>query len=287
MAANPKQNPKEVLERVLAKTTDLASLPQVIFRITEMAGSIETSAAELEKVITVDPGFTTKLLARVNSASYALPKEVTSIRDAVAFIGLKGVRQLAMTVGVFDMFLGKTDEASLRRRAWWRHSVDTAVVAKMIANTYGGDGEEAYTCGLLHAIGRTALEKFDPESYAKIAAIEEKGVLAWQGEQVVFGVDHMMINQALGEKWGLPSTIVYALDYVSHADETEPGAKTRAAVALGEKIAALALSGAKSDDIEAHHLHTWAMKILNIPNEHAENLFVKGQEEVAKAAKMA
>lgn len=286
MAANPQFTPEEVIQQVLDRTTDIAALPQVVFKITEMSASLDTSAATLERTITVDPGFTTKLLAKVNSAAYALPKKLTSIKEAVAFIGLRGVRELALTIGVFDMFLGKTDEESLRRRAWWRHSIDTAVVARLVANSTGADGEEAYTAGLLHAIGKTALDRFDPASYAKVMALMEKGVVDWQAEQVVFGADHLKMSQALGNKWGLPAQIVNALDYVSEPESGMVGAETRAAVAIGEKISRMVLKGMSSSDMEAHHLPDWATQLLKIESGHTENLFRKGQEEIAKAASL-
>ncbi len=286
MAADPKLTTEQVIQDILDRTTDIAALPQVVFKITEMASSIDTSAGTLERTITVDPGFSTKLLAKVNSAAYSLPKQVTSIKEAVAYIGLRGVRELALTIGVFDMFLGKTDEESLRRRSWWRHSIDTAVVSRMIANTYNADGEEAYTAGLLHAIGKTALDRYDPASYAKVMQLSEMNVPAWQAEQVVFGTDHLQLNQALALKWGLPDAIVNALDYVSPVESDLDGGKTRAAVAIGEKISSLLVKGTSVSDIEAHHLPDWAMEILKISADQTENLFRKGQEEIAKAASL-
>lgn len=286
MAALQIGHSQDPIGRILAKTKDLAALPQVVFKITEMAGSVDSSAAALEKVIIVDPGFAAKVLMRANSAHYALPKKLTSIREAVTFIGLKAVRELAMNVGVFDMFLGKTDKESLRRRAWWRHSVDTAVTAAMVAEIGGGDPDEAYAAGLLHFIGKTVMDRFDPESYEKVVLLVDRGVPDWKAETAVFGCDHGKMATALAEKWGFPERLASSLDYLRKPQPGSDAAKTRAAVAIGHKIAKMVVSGARKEDIEAHHLPEWAMETLNIMPDKADYLFEKGQVEIARAAKM-
>ncbi|HXH59835.1 MAG TPA: HDOD domain-containing protein, partial [Fimbriimonadaceae bacterium] len=127
MSALPAGQGNEAVEIVLASTKEVAVLPQVVYKIMEMTSSTDSSAAMLERAIIIDPGFSTKILTQANSAYYALPRKVTSIKEAVAFLGFRAVRQLAMAVGVFDLFLGKTDAESIRRRGWWRHSLDTAL----------------------------------------------------------------------------------------------------------------------------------------------------------------
>lgn len=279
-------DPSEILAKILAKTKDLAALPQVVFKITEMAGSTDNSASALEKVIIVDPGFSAKVLSRANSAHYALPKKVTSIKEAVTYIGMKAVRELAMNVGVFDMFIGKTDKDSLRKRAWWRQSVDTAVVASMLGDSCGMDTGECYSAGLLHCIGKTTLDRYDTSSYEKVVLLTERGVADWQAEMAVFGVDHSMVATAVAHKWGFPEALSSSLDYLRPPGSDCLSPKTRAAVAIGHKISKLVVAGASRDDVEAHHLPEWAMEILEILPDKANTLYEKGQMEIAKAASL-
>src|SRR5687768_7393250 len=157
------------LERILTRVNEMPVLPHVVFKVMEISGSSESPGHELEKAIVVDPGFSSKLLSLANSAYYGLPRKVTSVREAITFLGFKSIRQLAMTVGVFDMFIGKNDRDSLRRRRWWRHSVDTAVCCKWLAaETRKMPQDEAYTSGLLHYIGKTLLDRFGDGPYEKV-----------------------------------------------------------------------------------------------------------------------
>ena len=132
MSALPVAN-DERLNDILRKVNDLAVLPHVVFKVLEISGSSEAPASHMERAIVVDPGFSAKVLSLANSAGMGLPRKVNSIREAIAFLGFRQMRSLAMTVGVFDLFVGKTDKESLRRRAWWRHSIDTAVCCRWLA----------------------------------------------------------------------------------------------------------------------------------------------------------
>ena len=115
----PAHDPQR-LEAILERVNEIAVLPHVVYKVLELSGSDDTSAIEIERSIQVDPGFSSRVLTLANSAYFGLPKKVSSIKDAIMFCGLKSVRELAMTVGIYDMFMGKQDKASLRRRGWWR-----------------------------------------------------------------------------------------------------------------------------------------------------------------------
>lgn len=212
---------------VLEHVADIAVLPQVVYKIIELTGSDESSAALMEREILIDPGFSAKLLRQANSAYYALPRKVTSIREAVMFLGFTSVRQLAMSVGVFDLFVGKTDRESLRRRKWWRHSLNTAVVARQLAPQFGFDAEPAYTAGLLHLIGKTLLDRFDSALYEKVELVIEKGAPDLLAERAVYGCDHVLLGYEASLHWGFPDILASAMRYATPPDDGMPPIEAR------------------------------------------------------------
>ena len=133
MSAPFLSEPNRSIDKLIQRIDEIAVLPHVVYKVLEQSASTDTAASELERTIVVDPGFSTRLLTLANSAFYGLPKKVTSIRDAVTFLGYKQIRQLAMTVGFFDMFVGKNDRESLRRRAGLRLSIDTVICCRLLA----------------------------------------------------------------------------------------------------------------------------------------------------------
>lgn len=261
------------LAALLERVDGLAVLPHVVFKVLEISGSAESPAAEMERAIVVDPGFSSKVLVLANSAAFGLPKKVVSIREAVMFLGFRTVRNLAMTVGTFDMFVGKNDRESLRRRAWWRHSVDTAVACRYIAKRVRiGEGDEAYTCGLLHLIGKTLLDRTGGKDYDLVMKLSSMGATDRQAERAVYGCDHIDVAVGACKKWGLPPSLIAGLRYHEASAPDAPYAQIRACTALGTSLAAWARSGA-----EGVELPKWALAALK----------VTGEEEFSQATKTA
>jgi len=260
---------------ILNGSKDLAALPQVVFKVMEITGNDTGSAAELERVIVVDPGFSAKLLMIANSAQFALPRKVNSIKEAVMYIGVRQVRQTAMAVGVFDMFLGKTDAESRRRRVWWRHSVDTGTAARSLAEQFGWcDPNMAYTAGLLHWCGKTVLDKSNPGEYEKVLMVVDRGATVWQAETAVFGCDHRDMSIASAQKWGFSAELADGLHYYARPDDAFQGGAVAATIAVSACIADIALAGRK--DHAGAPWGIWASDVLGIPEELTENIIERG-----------
>ena len=266
MSALPVESQENPLDAILASVNDLAVLPQVVFKIMESTGDADaSSAADLEKQIIVDPGFSAKVLKMANSAHFALPKKVTNIREAVQFLGFRQVRQLAMNAGVFDMFVGKNDKESLRRRAWWRHSLDAAVCCRWMATHFKElSPDEAYTAGLLHLIGKTILDKSNSELYNTVMAAQERGVPDRVAEAHFYSCDHAQVTAGVCAKWGLPNELVQAMNY----PEPDAENRLRACVAISHTVAHLAIAGVSEDQELPSLFYTWAVESLNV----ADNL---------------
>lgn len=278
---------QDAVQAVLAQVGELAVLPQVVFKILELTGTDDSSAAQLERVIVVDPGFSARVLGQSNSAYYALPKPVRSIREAVVFLGFKAVRQMAMTVGVYDLFIGKNDKESLRRRSWWRHSLDSAVCARLLAERIRSvNPDEAYTCGLLHWIGKTLLDRYDPEQYERVQNVVNEGAPDVLAERAVFGCDHVAVAVGAAAKWGFPDTLVQGMNYFQPTKETDEAARLRAVTCLAHKIARLALEGFGENEVTAELLPQWAMDVLHIADDQAIVLIHAGTEAVSAASAM-
>jgi HD-like signal output (HDOD) protein len=252
------------LSLVLAKVTEVAVLPHVVFKVLELSASSDSGTADIERAINVDPGFSSKILVLANSAYMALPRRITSIREALLFLGFKQVRQLAMTVGVFDLFAGKNDRESLRRRAWWRHSVDSAISARWLADqTKKVSGDDAYTCALLHLIGKTLLDRYGGVDYKHVEDIMAQGLKDYKAEEAIYGCHHIQVATAVCMKWRLPESLVSGLNYAHAADPDDTSRFLRAVVALASRIATYAIEGADISD-QPNALPLWALEVIGL-----------------------
>lgn len=281
MSALPQSESNHALVQIMSKVDDLAVLPHVVFKVLEVTGDCDSPAHEMEKAITIDPGFSTKILTLANSSYFGLPKRVTSIKEALMFLGYKSVRNLAMTVGAFDMFVGKNDEESLRRRTWWRHSVDSAVCAKWLSKLVPKlSADEAYTCGLLHYLGRTLLDRFGDGNYTECSHVIESGVPVCQAEERIFGCHHVEVAEGAARKWGFPESLTQGIRYVDPPLPEEEFKMERAATALASAIARCAKQGVSQEHLDAA---MWAFPFLQLPSEQAEVIVDEGIAEITAA----
>jgi HD-like signal output (HDOD) protein len=83
---------KLTLESISQELTKLPSVPDVILKLSQMLESPDVTAEELGQVIQLDPQLTAQMLRATNSAYYALPREISSMKEAVAILGQKALK---------------------------------------------------------------------------------------------------------------------------------------------------------------------------------------------------
>lgn len=72
-------------------------------RLLKTLGDSSADPAEIPDIIASDPGLSLRLLKFINSAAFGFRSQITSIRHAVALLGLQPLRRWAMVVVISDM----------------------------------------------------------------------------------------------------------------------------------------------------------------------------------------
>jgi HD-like signal output (HDOD) protein len=266
MSALHSQPVRDPLAELLQKIDNLAVLPHVVFKVLQISASEDAPPMELERAIIIDPAFSSKVLTLANSAFFGLPRKVTSIREAILFLGFRSVRNLAMTVGAYDMFVGKNDKESLRRRAWWKQSIDTAVACKWIAfYTKKTNPDDAYTSGLLHLIGKTILDRFGAGDFERVTMMTQHGIPELIAEEKAYGCNHISVALAAAKHWGFPESLMAGLDYLRQPEEADENTIPCCITALGSAVAKMAHPSKSLEKSEVgEELPEWALAQLGI-----------------------
>jgi len=233
----------KILEEILAGDNELGALPQVVMRVIDLTADPKATPADLERIIGMDQALAARLLTLANSSYYGLPCRISSLREAVVFLGFKAVRNMAMTITTFNLFLGRSDTESLARRAVWRHSVDTAQCARAITGLLppllqeqiGVD--QAYTVALLHDIGKMALDHSRHTLFAAIVTMAEAKHLRYsQVEAQALPFHHGEVGAALAALWNLPPVICEAILFHHAPRAAELNPRLAATVYLANEI---------------------------------------------------
>lgn len=191
---------------------DLPTLPAVVTRLLSLTSRDETTTSEIEEIISSDQAITTKLLRVVNSSYFGLPRQVSSVNQAVVILGFQQVRNLVLSVSALSIFAARTPRAREIQRECWMHAFGAASGAQTIGRMMRldqHDQETAFLGGLLHDIGKLFLfSTFTTNYQAVLADAEQRDLNVYEVERRVFGYDHAEIGQRLAQAWSFPETLV-------------------------------------------------------------------------------
>jgi two-component system cell cycle response regulator len=205
--------PATPLDRMLDRLGRLDRLPTpgpVALKLAELAGRDDTSVTEFVRTLKSDPALTARVLKFANSAAMSR-RRVGSVEDAVVWIGLGGVRRLALAFSVVECNRAGPCEA-FDYSLHWSRSLARAVAAEQFARIGGAAApEDCFTLGLLLDVGALALATLQPREYA--ALLREH---PWSAETLAaaeaarFGAPNRVLAGRMLHDWHLPDALVAA-----------------------------------------------------------------------------
>ena len=234
------------LADIVKNLEDLPSLPAVVMELLTAIDQDDVDISVLAKKVSHDSALTAKTLRLANSSLYGLQVKVTTIQQAITFLGFQTTRNLITAAAVTGCF-AEGQCTGFDDKAFWRHSIASAACCKVIARRVRFNQDYAFTAGLLHDIGRLVLVSTYPTQYAAAMAYRElNDSFVQEAEQAVLGVDHVQAGVALAEHWNFSDTMKMAIAH--HHDPDAPGAGLLASIVHVANAIVHALDVARDDD---------------------------------------
>jgi len=236
----------------------LYSLPAVAVKVLELTANPQVDTHALKEAIENDPALTAKLLRVVNSSLFGLSREVSDLNQALALLGTKPLKLLVLGFSLPSGLLANVAGEILGR--YWQHTLTKAVAAREISETvFNTPGDDAFIAGLLQDLGELLLVQELGRPYLEFiekVAAGGKDLLALEAESM--GFDHTALSARLMAQWGLPETLVGAVDRqaISHEPSAVHGNQLELpqVLYLAELLAQLLVgerSGVLADLLEA------------------------------------
>jgi len=271
---------------ITEKLTQIPTLPTVVTKITLLMQNPRTSASEVGQAITTDQSLTTKTLKLVNSAFYGFPGRINTITHAIVILGFSTVKNIVLTASILDSLGGKKNKAALQFdvEAFWKHSVGSGAIAKVLADTLlPGSREEAFIAGLLHDLGKVVLSTFASEDYKAVLDYRDReNVLLREAERKVLGFTHSEVGLWLAEKWSLPRDLRAVVEYHHNPGLANPYEKLTSIVHLAD-ILSRAL-GANGGDDCIPQISDYVWEKLHLESMNWPDLLKKCEIEIDKAS---
>jgi HD-like signal output (HDOD) protein len=210
---------------------DLPALPTVIIQVVKATEKETVSTHEIEELISTDAAISTKLLKVVNSAYFGMPKQIFSINQAIAILGMHQVRNLVLSIGVLNALTTDSARTEDMQKCFWERSFGAASCAQLIGRIKRlppKEQELLFVAGLLHDIGVLFLLTQFTSPYLEVLkasqANQEPLVVV---ERRALHTDHATLGGMLAEKWNFPEDLTELIsrhESPSSPDEYPSGA---------------------------------------------------------------
>lgn len=208
------------LDQVCEKALRLPCSPSLLPRLALALQSDDSSATEIERLITLDASLAGATLRLANSAVFGRGT-VETVEAAVFRLGAKEIYRLAALVLVSRWEGSGASALRWEPGDFSRHALCTAIAAEVLAGTTERvDPQLAYTAGLVCDLGKLALAHSCGEFYPAVRAYCEKFECTWeQAERAVFGYHHGEASVKLLEAWKFPPIFIQVAAHLSHPAE--------------------------------------------------------------------
>ena len=212
----------------------LPPMPSTFAALQRALAEPSVDSSKVAAIIQNDPAVSAKVLQVCNSAFFRLPRRVSSLQQAVSYLGLSTVRSMVLSAELF-----RTDKAlcpSLDMAILQKHALNVAGIARALAADTPW-AEDAFLSGLLHDVGYLVLGRH--ATAAGTPPAEAKSI---------FEIDHGTAGAYVLGLWGLPYEVVETVAHHESPDGIGHGFDVLSAVAIAHGL----LAQVRPQDIPVH-----------------------------------
>jgi HD-like signal output (HDOD) protein len=213
-------------DKIEAYIKTMPSLSTTMSKVLEVCNNPQTSPADLNHVISLDPVLVGRVLKLINSAYYGLEQQVTNLVRAIIMLGINTVKNLALSSAIMGNF-DTRELQGLDSEGYWRHSLGVGVATKLIARKRGLDPrllEEYFTAGLLHDIGKIPLNAVLPRGYLlTVRDADSRKIPLFQAETENLSLNHTGVGELVVKAWhiegSLGDAVIHHHNYAAYEGE--------------------------------------------------------------------
>jgi len=195
---------------VRQRVRNLPTLPTTVVALGQAVGDDRCTVDRILGILSKDPPLSASMLRLANSVAFSGDNRVSDLRAAIMRLGFDAVLNLGRTAAIIRTF---KDSKHLDSILLWQHSVAVALTAKAICRIQRNRAmeETAFLAGLLHDIGKIALDRSFSEEYAPVVEAFLAGEFIVDAEQRLLGITHAQVGAMVAENWNFPEDFAEAI----------------------------------------------------------------------------
>jgi putative nucleotidyltransferase with HDIG domain len=212
-------------EEIFKAVEKAPALPVPAARVLQLLQDPDSSMGEIMEVIEYDAALTAEVLRLANSAWFAGPRQIGSLRQAGVLLGTKQIQQLVMASALFPIARHPIKGYDLPAGRLMEHLLAVAMGAEELAKLRDREPPDyTFTAGLLHGVGKIVMGSFVAVDAGQIMRLAREAELTFDAaERQILGTDHAEAGAALLARWQLPDTIIDAVRWHLEPDKAGAG----------------------------------------------------------------
>lgn len=208
-----KQSTLAFLLRRMRHKSDFPALSDSVAAINKLTASDRENISHLSNTILRDFALTNKILRIVNAAHYRQPGggQISTVSRAVVVLGFDAIRNIAITVLLFEHMQDKANVKDLRE-AFLRANLAGMIGRDTSKLCLPRASEEAYICSLFQSLGELLAQFYFPEEFEQVRRLmAQKEVSVHQASAQVLGLSFEELGIGIARTWGFPNGIVNSM----------------------------------------------------------------------------
>jgi putative nucleotidyltransferase with HDIG domain len=256
----------------LAVCPSLPSLSSINKALQGLLQAEQRYSSHISEIVRRDPSLTSRLLRLVNSVYYGLATPVSSIEEAVFYLGVRQIRQLTTVTPIIEDFQRLSRQCVFPWRQFWQHCIGTAILTREVISMAQTPVDESdYVAGLVHDVGKIIMAWSFPDHFSAIHRQAELGQRSLvEIENEILGIDHAELGALYLERHRLPELMVNAVRFHHRPEAAENHQLIIASVQIADLLMRNAQIGHSGNYVEVtqeHCLQASGWEIL-FPNMH-------------------
>jgi HD-like signal output (HDOD) protein len=229
------------LTEIQSRLSRCPSLPSLSSINKTMLGLVLTEhryTAQIGEIIRRDPSLTSRLLRLVNSVYYGLATPVSSIEEAVFYLGIRQIRQLTLVTPVIEDFQKLAGNCAFPWREFWQHCIGTAILTHELMDvSQSAPDDSDYIAGLVHDLGKIVMAWAFPDHFTEIHRLAIPGARDLiEIENEILGIDHAELGALYLEQHRLSEALIQTVRFHHRPEKAQSHQQVVAAVQIADLL---------------------------------------------------
>ncbi|NMA65244.1 MAG: HDOD domain-containing protein [Clostridiaceae bacterium] len=278
-------------ERIFKLIEESGCLPQLPLNISQILhiikNPIEADIDWLIEKVSASEELQNMILKNINCGFFKLNKEITTIKEAIVYLGMQTVQNMLIfyiTLQFFPETVKKCDR-TFDMHKYWRHVLGTSVASYLLAQQIKKwDKYELFSYGLMHDIGIVVLDFCLPQVLDSITEKLFNGVHQIVAERICMGgITHAELGAWVCRKWNIREDIINIVEFHHTPFRARANQDLVKLIYVADVISAEYYEKMLGINLD-HNISEKVMNDLDLTNEHIEAVIKVFPEELEKAA---